>query len=48
MFTTAFAAGPLRVQDQELRGYKVLSKPFHLREVVDQVNEVLKQKANAL
>ena len=48
MFITGFAAVTLRVQDQELRGSKVLSKPFHLRELVDQVNEVLKQKANAL
>ncbi len=38
----------LRAQDQELRGSKVLSKPFHLRELVDQVNDVLNQKASVL
>ncbi|MEE8283606.1 MAG: response regulator, partial [Alphaproteobacteria bacterium] len=41
MFITGFAAVTLRAQDQELRGSKVLSKPFHLRELVDQVNDVL-------
>ena len=48
MFITGFAAVTLRAQDQELRGSKVLSKPFHLRELVDQVNDVLNQNASAL
>jgi len=35
----------LRAREQELRGSKVLSKPFHLRELVEQVEDVLRQPA---
>ncbi|MGY9005410.1 MAG: hypothetical protein ACKVJQ_04820 [Alphaproteobacteria bacterium] len=46
MFITGFAAVMLRGRDQELRGTKVLSKPFHLRELVDRVEEILKKQAS--
>jgi two-component system cell cycle response regulator CpdR len=45
MFITGFAAVTLRAREQELRGSKVLSKPFHLRELVEQVEDVLRQPA---
>jgi two-component system cell cycle response regulator CpdR len=41
MFITGFAAVSLRGRDAELAGARVLSKPFHLRELVDRVHEVL-------
>jgi two-component system cell cycle response regulator CpdR len=48
MFITGFAAVTLRAREQELRGSKVLSKPFHLRELVAQVEDVLRQPAATL
>lgn len=48
MFITGFAAVTLRGRDQELRGAKVLSKPFHLRELVDRVEEILANKQPAM
>ena len=41
MFITGFAAVSLRGRDAELAGARVLSKPFHLRELVDRVHDVL-------
>ena len=48
MFITGFAAVTLKARKRELRGTKVLSKPFHLRELVEQVNGLLKRRANAV
>ena len=48
MFIAGFAAVMLRGRDQELRGTKVLSKPFHLRELVDRVEEILKKQASTV
>jgi two-component system cell cycle response regulator CpdR len=48
MFITGFAAVSLRGRDAEFSGAKVLSKPFHLRELVDRVHEVLHARTSAL
>jgi two-component system cell cycle response regulator CpdR len=48
MFITGFAAVTLRGRDRELKGAKLLSKPFHLRELVDRVDNFLKEPATAL
>ena len=48
MFITGFAAVTLAARERELRGSKVLSKPFHLRQLVDQVNDLLKKRADAI
>jgi two-component system cell cycle response regulator CpdR len=48
MFITGFAAVSLRGRDAEFVGAKVLSKPFHLRELVEGVHEVLSSMASAL
>ena len=42
MFITGFAAVALRGRDAVRHGAKVLSKPFHLRELVEQVDQMLK------
>jgi len=41
MFITGFAAVALRAQEQSPRDARVLSKPFHLRDLVDQVDNML-------
>jgi len=41
MFITGFAAVALRAKSEAHRGTRVLSKPFHLRELVDQVGQML-------
>ena len=41
MFITGFAAVALRARQNALRESKVLSKPFHLRELVDEVDKIL-------
>lgn len=38
---TGFAAVALRAQDEAPTGAQVLSKPMHLRELVNQVDEIL-------
>ena len=43
MFITGFAAVALRGRDAVRHGAKVLSKPFHLRELVEQVDQMLKK-----
>ncbi len=48
MFITGFAAVTLRGRDRELKGAKLLSKPFHLRELVERVDAFLKEPATAL
>jgi two-component system cell cycle response regulator CpdR len=48
IFITGFAAVTLDARERELRGSKVLSKPFHLRELVDQVTDILKKQADAI
>ena len=48
MFITGFAAVSLRGRDTEFSGAKVLSKPFHLRELVDRVHEILHAQTSAL
>ncbi len=48
MFITGFAAVTLDARERELRGSKILSKPFHLRELVEQVNDLLKKRADAV
>ena len=41
MFITGFAAVALRAREQSPRDARVLSKPFHLRDLVDQVHVML-------
>jgi two-component system cell cycle response regulator CpdR len=41
IFIAGFAAGALRNRTVTLKNAKVLSKPFHLRELVDEINKVL-------
>jgi two-component system cell cycle response regulator CpdR len=41
MFITGFAAVALRAREQSPRDARVLSKPFHLRDLVDQVDNML-------
>ena len=48
MFITGFAAVSLRGRDAELAGARVLSKPFHLRELVDRVQDVLNSRTSVL
>ncbi len=48
MFITGFAAVTLNARERELRGSKILSKPFHLRELVEHVNDLLKKRADAV
>ena len=42
MFITGFAAVALRAREQSPRNARVLSKPFHLRDLVDQVDVMLR------
>jgi two-component system, cell cycle response regulator CpdR len=41
MFITGFAAVALRAREQSPKDARVLSKPFHLRDLVDQVGAML-------
>jgi two-component system cell cycle response regulator CpdR len=41
MFITGFAAVALRAREQSPKDARVLSKPFHLRDLVDQVDVML-------
>ncbi len=41
MFITGFAAVAMNNKDTEPAGARVLSKPFHLKELVDQVDDLL-------
>jgi two-component system cell cycle response regulator CpdR len=41
MFITGFAAVALRARDRQQPGARVLSKPFHLRELVQEVEAML-------
>ncbi|CAE7297122.1 cpdR [Symbiodinium necroappetens] len=41
MFITGFAAVALRARDRQHPGARVLSKPFHLRELVQEVEAML-------
>lgn len=41
MFITGFAAVAMNNKDAEPAGARVLSKPFHLKELVDQVDDLL-------
>jgi two-component system cell cycle response regulator CpdR len=41
MFITGFAAVALNRKDESLTGVKVLSKPFHLRDLVEEIDRVL-------
>ncbi len=41
MFITGFAAVALKAREETPRGARVLSKPFHLRELVEQVDMML-------
>lgn len=41
MFITGFAAVALKARDETPRGTRVLSKPFHLRELVEQIDVML-------
>ena len=41
MFITGFAAVALNADSQAPKDAKVLSKPFHLRDLVDEVNKLL-------
>ena len=41
MFITGFAAVALNPDSQAPKDAKVLSKPFHLRDLVDEVNKML-------
>ncbi len=40
MFITGFAAVALKTREEAPRGARVLSKPFHLRELVSQVDAI--------
>ena len=41
MFITGFAAVALKARDQSQRGARVLSKPFHLKDLVEEVDMML-------
>lgn len=41
MFITGFAAVALQLRESQPRETRVLSKPFHLRQLVDQVEQIL-------
>ncbi len=41
MFITGFAAVALKAREQSPKGARVLSKPFHLRELVSQIDSML-------
>ena len=41
MFITGFAAVALQARRTQPRDTRILSKPFHLRDLVDQVEEIL-------
>ena len=41
MFITGFAAVALKAREETPRGARVLSKPFHLRELVSQIDVLL-------
>ncbi len=41
MFITGFAAVALKAREETPRGARVLSKPFHLRELVSQIDLLL-------
>jgi two-component system cell cycle response regulator CpdR len=41
MFITGFAGVALRAREQAARGTRVLSKPFHLKDLVEQVTVIL-------
>ena len=41
MFITGFAAVALNADSKAPKDAKVLSKPFHLRDLVDEVNKLL-------
>ena len=41
MFITGFAAVALKAREETPRGARVLSKPFHLRDLVNEVNRIL-------
>ncbi len=47
MFITGFAAVALRAREETPKGTRILSKPFHLRELVDQVNGILEAPQSA-
>lgn len=41
MFITGFAAVALKARDEHSRGARVLSKPFHLKDLVEEVDMML-------
>ncbi len=41
MFITGFAAVALKARDESPRGARVLSKPFHLKDLVEEVGAML-------
>ena len=41
MFITGFAAVALKARDEGGRGSRVLSKPFHLKDLVEEVDMML-------
>ena len=41
MFITGFAAVALKARDESPRGARVLSKPFHLKDLVEEVDMML-------
>lgn len=41
MFITGFAAVALKAREQAPRGARVLSKPFHLRDLVGQIDAIM-------
>ena len=46
MFITGFAAVALKAREEAPRGARVLSKPFHLRDLVSQVDAMLTAEAS--
>lgn len=46
MFITGFAAVALKAREEAPRGARVLSKPFHLRDLVNQVDAMLAAEAS--
>ena len=47
MFITGFAAVALKAREETPRGARVLSKPFHLRELVSQIDVMLADNQRA-
>jgi two-component system cell cycle response regulator CpdR len=45
MFITGFAAVALQPDSQAPKDAKILSKPFHLRDLVNEVEKMLQQAA---